>query len=73
MIVISDGSAARRRAVDAAGERDDLERVLDDGRPEPEAVPRLVEGRREAGVHVEMAGLDRQVGRLERAAAPPGG
>ena len=55
--------------IDAPGEGRDLERVVDDGRPEPEALPRLVEQRRERPVHVEVAGRDRQVGRLERAAA----
>ena len=58
-----------RVVVDAPGEGRDLERVVDDGRPEPEALPRLVEQRRERPVHVEVAGRDRQVGRLERAAA----
>ena len=55
--------------VDAAGEGRDLERVVDDGGPEPEALPRLVEQRREVAVHVEVAGRDRQVGRLERSPA----
>src|SRR4029078_7535237 len=45
-----------------------LERVVDDGRTEPEALPRLVEERRERPVHVEMAGRDGQGGWLERAA-----
>ena len=47
----------------------DLDGVVDDGRAEREALPRLVEEGREGPVHVEVAGLDRQVGRLERAAA----
>ena len=39
----------------------DLQRVLHDGRAEPEALPGLVELRGERPVHVEVAGLDRQV------------
>ena len=58
-----------RGAVDAAGDRDHLQRVVHDGRPEAEAMPRLVEVRRQRVVHVEVAGGDRQVGRLERSAA----
>ena len=56
-------------AIDPAGEADHLDRVVDDRRPEPEALPRLVEQRDEREVHVEVAGRHRQVGRLEGPAA----
>ena len=46
-----------------------LERVVDRRRAEAEALPGLVELGGEDPVHVEVAGRDRQVGRLERAAA----
>ena len=69
MIVIRLGSIDERFAVDAAGDRDHLQRVVHDGRPEPEAMPRLVEVRGQRVVHVEVAGGDRQVGGLERSAA----
>ena len=61
--------AGERVAVDAAGQADDLDRVVDDGPPGAQALPRLVEQGHERPVHVEVAGGDRQVGRLERAAA----
>ena len=70
---VDDGHEARlalqRRAVDAARDAGDLDRVLDDLCAEGQALPGLVEGRRERSVHVEVAGLDRQVRRLEGAAA----
>ena len=69
MTVISDGSRSSVVAVDAADEADDLERVVDRPRPEAQALPGLVELDRERPVHVEVAGRDRQVVRLERAAA----
>ena len=55
-----------RHPADEAG---DLEGVVDRARAEPEALPGLVELDRECPVHVEVAGLDRQVVRFERAAA----
>ena len=63
------GSRDERVAVDAAGDAGDLDRVVDDLRAERQALPGLVERRRERPVHVEVARLDRQVRRLERAAA----
>ncbi len=69
MIVIRLGRRSELVAVDPAGQAGDLDRVVDDGPPEAEAVPGLVEQGGQGVVHVEMAGLDRQVGRLERAAA----
>ena len=69
MIVMSDGSPTSVVARHAPDQARDLERVLDDHAPRPEAVPRLVELGGEDPVLVEVAGLDRQVGRLERAAA----
>ena len=69
MTVIADGSRDERVAVDAADELEDRQGVLDRRRPEAQALPGLVELDREHPVHVEVAGLDRQVGRLERAAA----
>jgi hypothetical protein len=69
MIVMRLGSVLEGVVVDAAGEGRDLERVVDDGRAGAQALPALVEQRREVAVHVEVAGRDRQVGRLERAAA----
>ena len=56
-------------AVDAADEHRHLDRVVDHRRAGAEAVPRLVELGRERPVLVEVARLDRQVGRLQRAAA----
>jgi hypothetical protein len=53
----------------AAGQADHLDRVAHDVGPEAQAVPRLVELADERPVHVEVAGRDRQVGRLERATA----
>jgi hypothetical protein len=67
--VISDGLAEERVAVDAPDEAIDLERVVDRTRAEAQALPGLVELDRERPVHVEVARLDRQVVRLER--APP--
>ena len=55
--------------VDAADQRGDLHRVVDGRRTEAQALPGLVELRREGPVHVEVAGGDRQIGRLQRAAA----
>ena len=69
MTVISDGSRSERVAVDAADQAGHLERVVDRPRAEAEALPGLVELDREGPVHVEVAGLDRQVVGLERAAA----
>ena len=57
--------ADQRVAIHAAGDAGDLDRVVDHGPPEREALPRLVEQRRERSVHVEVARLDRQVRRLE--------
>ena len=69
MIVISDGSRDQRVARPRRGRAGDLERVVDHDPPGPQALPRLVELGREDLVLVEMARLDRQVGRLERSAA----
>ena len=69
MTVIRDGSREEVVAGHAAGEARDVERVLDRARAEAEALPGLVELDREGPVHVEVAGLDRQVVRFERAAA----
>ena len=70
MIVIRLRLARERVAVDAAGQarRPRCASSTTVG-PEPEALPRLVEVRGEAPVHVEVAGRDGQVGRLERPAA----
>ena len=69
MTVIRDGSRRRSSRVDPADQAGDLEGVVDRARAEAEALPGLVELDRERPVHVEVAGLDRQVVRLERAAA----
>ena len=63
------GAASKPVAVDAPDQAGDLDRVVDRDPTRPEALPRLVEQGGERVVHVEMAGRDRQVGRLERAAA----
>ena len=73
-IGVDDGHQRRlaergRHAVDAADEADDLERVLDRPGAEAQALPGLVELDREGPVHVQVARLDREVVRLERAAA----
>ena len=68
MIVISDGSRAASSRDTPRTRRRDLERVVDHDPPRPEAVPRLVELGGEDPVLVEVARLDRQVGRLERPA-----
>ena len=69
MTVISEGSRRRSSRSTPRIEHRDLERVVDRPRAEPEALPGLVELDRERPVHVEVARLDRQVVRLERAAA----
>ena len=55
--------------VDAADERGHLHGVVDGRRTETEALPGLVELRREGAVHVEMARRDRQIRGLQRAPA----
>ena len=69
MTVISDGSREQLVAINPADEAGDLDRVLDRAGPETEALPRLVELGGEGPIHVEVAGLDRQVVGFERTAA----
>ena len=68
MIVISDGSRAQVVTRHAPQKARDFQGVVDDNPPRSKAMPRLVELCREDLVLVEMSRLDRQVGRLERAA-----
>ena len=69
MIVIERRLADECVPVDAADEHRHLDRVVDHRRAGAEAVPRLVELGREGPVLVEVARLDRQVGRLQGPAA----
>ena len=69
MTVISDGLADEVVARHATDEASDLQGVVDRDGAEAQALPGLVQLDREGPVHVEVARLDRQVVRLERAAA----
>ena len=67
---VDDGHHARlaqqRVAIHAADDAHDVQRVVHDHGPEAEPLPGLVQFGRERPVHVEMAGLDRQVVGFDR-------